>query len=206
MILVDRTIKSARENGGLSIKPFNPENLQGNAYDVHLGATLMVIEDAVCCLLNEAGQIVDISPRYDFVIDCKKPVKMISFEIPENGYELQPGVLYLGVTTEKVGLTDFAANLEGKSSVGRFGIEVHRTAGLIDAGFDGFITLEISVIHPTRVYAGMPIGQLVFQTLTDKPINPYNLQKYAKYNGQIECVPVASQFYKNFNQETGLWA
>ncbi len=190
MILVDRTIESERKNGGLSIEPFNPKNLQGNAYDVHLGSTLMVL------IPNSANGI----------IDCKLPCKTIPYKINENGYELQPGVLYLGVTTERVTLRDFAANLEGKSSVGRLGIEVHRTAGLIDAGFDGFITLEISVISPTRVYAGMPIGQLVFQTLTDKPINPYNIQKSAKYNGQIECVPVASKFHENFNKETGKWA
>ena len=207
-ILVDRNIEAAQhnENGGLHIEPFNPANLQGNAYDVHLGSTLMVIENQVDYIEDQDGiAVYPTSRNYKPAIDCKSPIKTISYEIESYGHTLNPGVLYLGVTTERVTLKDFCAMLNGKSSLGRSGLSPHYTAGLIDAGFDGYITLEITVVHPIRVYVGMPIAQLVFHTLTDAPIKPYNLQKDAKYNGQLECVPVAPKFYQNFNQETGQW-
>src|SRR5690606_39518198 len=84
------------------------------------------------------------------------------FEIPEEGYVLQPGVLYLGVT---LGYTETHAHvpfLEGKSSTGRLGIDIHATAGNGDVGFCNTWTLEISVAQPVRVYAGMSIGQLIY--------------------------------------------
>jgi dCTP deaminase len=87
--------------------------------------------------------------------------------------------------------------LEGKSSIGRLGIDIHATAGKGDVGFCNTWTLEISVKQPVRVYAGMPIGQLIYFEVAGEILTPYNTKKNAKYNGQTS-LPVESMMWKNF--------
>ena len=142
MILSDVEILKEMEKGTIKIEPFYPECMGTNSYDVHLGKTLAVYVDEE--------------------LDAKKHNKIKKFEIPEEGYVLMPDKFYLGVTHEYTETHAHVPFLEGKSSVGRLGIDIHATAGKGDVGFCNYWTLEISVKQPVRVYAGMPIGQLIY--------------------------------------------
>lgn len=177
MILSDKKILEGLETGDIVIEPFRRENLGTNSYDVHLGKYLAVY-------LNR-------------VLDAKVHNPIDLFEIPAEGFVLQPGTLYLGVTEEYTETHSAVPFLEGKSSVGRLGIDIHATAGKGDVGFCNTWTLEISCVQPVRVYAGMPIGQLIY-FLVDGPIeNYYNKKQNAKYNDRTDK-PVESMMWKNF--------
>ena len=102
----------------------------------------------------------------------------------------------MGVTQEYTETMKHVPFLEGKSSTGRLGIVIHATAGKGDVGFQGTWTLEISCLKPVRVYAGMPIGQLIYFTVSSTPLTPYNKKQNAKYNGQ-GAEPVESKMYRN---------
>ncbi len=180
MILSDKKILEEIEKGNILIEPFNREFLGTNSYDVHLGKWLAVYESDI--------------------LDAKLHNKIKKFEIPEEGFILLPSKLYLGVTKEYTETRNYVPFVEGKSSIGRLGIDIHSTAGKGDAGFCNTWTLEISVKQPVRVYKNMPIGQIIyFQMLGDIEI-PYNLKKNAKYNERTEF-PVESMMFKNFNNK-----
>jgi len=176
MILTDQRILEEIEKGGILIEPFRLENLGTNSYDVHLGRYLAMYR----------SQVLD--ARADNPID--------EFMIPAEGYVLQPGTLYLGVTEEYTETHNHVPFLEGKSSVGRLGIDIHATAGKGDVGFCNTWTLEISCTQAVRVYAGMPIGQLIYFSVEGDIINKYNTKKNAKYNVRT-VKPVASQMWRN---------
>ena len=142
MILTDKQILREIKKGTIVIEPYNEDCLGTNSYDVHLGKYLATYVDET--------------------LDAKKHNKVTHFEIPDDGYVLQPGVLYLGVTEEYTETHAHVPFLEGKSSIGRLGIDIHATAGKGDVGFCNCWTLEISVSKKVRVYAGMPIGQLIY--------------------------------------------
>ena len=137
MILSDKKIKEAIDNGNIVIEPFHMDHLGTNSYDVHLGETLATYEHRE--------------------LDAKRHNTIQYIKIPEEGFVLQPGTLYLGVTQEYTETHHAVPFLEGKSSVGRLGIDIHATAGKGDVGFCNTWTLEISCVQPVRVYAGMPI-------------------------------------------------
>ncbi len=177
MILTDKEILENIERKRIVITPFVPECLGSNSYDVHLGKTLAVYNDAV--------------------LDAKKHNQIMTFEIPEEGYVLEPNTLYLGVTEEYTETHDHVPFLEGKSSIGRLGIDIHATAGKGDVGFCNFWTLEISVKLPVRVYAGMPVGQLIYFEVKGEVLTPYSTKRSAKYN-ERKPVPVESMMWKNF--------
>jgi dCTP deaminase len=177
MILTDKEILDNIERKRIVITPFVPECLGTNSYDVHLGKTLAVYNDAV--------------------LDAKKHNQITTFEIPEDGYVLEPNTLYLGVTEEYTETHDHVPFLEGKSSIGRLGIDIHATAGKGDVGFCNFWTLEISVKLPVRVYAGMPVGQLIYFEVKGEVLTPYSTKRSAKYN-ERKPVPVESMMWKNF--------
>jgi len=176
MILSDVEILKEIESGSILIEPYQKENLGTNSYDVHLGKHLAVYTDRV--------------------LDAKKHNKIDYFEIPVEGYVLEPNTLYLGVTEEYTETHKHVPFLEGKSSTGRLGIDIHATAGKGDVGFCNTWTLEISVIHPVRVYRGMPIGQLIYFTVEGKVETYYNKKKNAKYNTRT-IKPVESMMWKN---------
>ena len=117
-------------------------------------------------------------------------------EIPEEGFILQPGQLYLGVTEEYTETHNSVPFLEGKSSVGRLGIDIHATAGKGDVGFCNTWTLEISCTQPVRVYAGMPIGQLIYFRVEGDIDRLYNRKSDAKYNARTDK-PVESMMWRN---------
>mgnify|MGYP001591669011 FL=1 len=148
----------------------------GNSYDVHLSKHL--------------AQYVDKN------LDSKKHNKVKHFEIPKTGFVLKPGQLYLGSTKEYTESHKHVPFLEGKSSTGRLGIDIHATAGKGDVGFCGFWTMEISTSKPVRVYAGMPIGQLIFYVVSGKVERVYSKKKNPKYSYQ-EKLPKESMMWKN---------
>lgn len=176
MILSDKKILAAIENGEIVIEPYRRKCLGTNSYDVHLGKTLGLYQDSV--------------------LDARKHNKINYIEIPEEGYVLHPGTLYLGATEEYTETHATVPFLEGKSSVGRLGIDIHATAGKGDVGFCNFWTLEISCVHPVRVYAGMPIGQLIYFQVDGDIENYYNKKQNAKYVERTNK-PVESMMWKN---------
>lgn len=164
------------ERGEILVSPFRRECLGSNSYDVHLGKTLATYTDRI--------------------LDSKKHNTIKKFEIPPEGFVLEPHEFYLGVTEEYTETKAHVPFLEGKSSVGRLGIDIHATAGKGDVGFCNHWTLEISVKQPVRVYAGMPIGQLIYFEVDGNPITPYNSKSSAKYNEKTPF-PVESMMFKN---------
>lgn len=176
MILTDQGILSCIEEGSIKVEPFRRECLGSNSYDVHLGRTLAVYTEKN--------------------LDARKHNEIRYFEIPPEGYLLDPGVFYLGVTEEYTETHKHVPFLEGKSSVGRLGIDIHATAGKGDVGFCNYWTLEISVKQPVRVYAGMPIGQLIYFEIQGDLLVPYSQKSNAKYNDK-RPLPVESMMFKN---------
>ncbi len=180
MILSDSEILLSIERGEIVIDPYRRDSLGSNSYDVHLGEWLATYNDEV--------------------LDARKHNRITAFRIPEEGYVLTPARFYLGVTLEYTESHKHVPFLEGKSSVGRLGIDIHATAGKGDVGFCNHWTLEISVKQPIRVYAGMPVGQLIYFTTSGDVQVPYNVKGSAKYNGRSDK-PVESMMWKNFEQK-----
>jgi len=176
MILSDKRIQEKLATREIVIEPFDPDCLGTNSYDVHLGKHLATYVDGV--------------------LDAKKHNHITEIIIPPEGIVLQPGTLYLGVTEEYTETHCAVPFLEGKSSVGRLGIDIHATAGKGDVGFCNTWTLEISCIHPVRVYAGMPVGQLIYFAVEGEIENYYNQKSSAKYNERT-VKPVESMMWKN---------
>ncbi len=176
MILSDKRILEEIEKGTIVIEPYDRKFLGSNSYDVHLGKYLAVYNDTI--------------------LDARKHNKISHFDIPEEGYVLLPDTLYLAVTEEYTETHAHVPFLEGKSSTGRLGIDIHATAGKGDVGFCNTWTLEISCVHPVRIYAGMPIGQLIYFPLDGEVINKYNTKLDAKYTERT-IRPVESMMWKN---------
>ena len=177
MILSDKAILAEIANNHIVIEPFRVECLGSNSYDVHLSKYLAIYKN--------------------HILDAKKHNEIEEIIIPANeGYILQPGTLYLGSTEEYTETHRHVPFLEGKSSIGRLGIDIHATAGKGDVGFCGNWTLEISVKQPVRVYKGMPIGQLIYFPVDGEIEVKYNEKKNAKYSGQPDK-PVESMMWKN---------
>jgi dCTP deaminase len=179
MILSDKKIRDALKSGQIVIRPFRPDCLGTNSYDVHLGPYLAVYEDAA--------------------LDARRENRVHEFRIPRNGFVLIPGQLYLGVTQEYTETHGFVPFLEGKSSVGRLGIDIHSTAGKGDEGFCNYWTLEMSVKVPVRVYAGMPVGQLIYFEISGPVARSYSEKKSAKYR-TVSAHPTPSRMFLNFRR------
>ncbi|RMG59339.1 MAG: dCTP deaminase [Bacteroidetes bacterium] len=176
MILSDTRILEAIAQGHILIEPFRRDCLGSNSYDVHLGRYLATYQDRE--------------------LDARKHNGIIELLIPEEGFVLQPNTLYLGVTEEYTETHQHVPFLEGKSSVGRLGIHIHATAGKGDVGFCNTWTLEITVAQPVRVYAGMPVGQLIYFDVDGQVENPYHHKVDAKYTHRT-LKPVESMMWKN---------
>jgi dCTP deaminase len=176
MILSDERILEEMEKGTIKIKPYERECLGSNSYDVHLGKWL--------------------ATYVDDILDAKKHNTIKYFEIPEEGFVLLPHHFYLGVTDEYTETHAHVPFLEGKSSTGRLGIDIHATAGKGDVGFCGNWTLEISCKQPVRIYKGMPVGQLIYFPVDGEVLVKYNRKANAKYSGQPNK-PIESMMWKN---------
>jgi dCTP deaminase len=186
VVLSDRTIRSEIEAGRIVIDPFDAQLVQPSSVDVRVDRRFRVFHNN----------------RYPF-IDVRSPMEGLTelVEPPEGEpFILHPGEFVLGQTLEQVTLPDdLVARLEGKSSLGRLGLLIHSTAGFVDSGFSGNLTLELSNVAnlPITIYEGMPIGQLSFMRMDGPVERPYGTgDTHSKYQGQAE--PTASRFYLNF--------
>ncbi|MGH3033962.1 MAG: dCTP deaminase [Gaiellaceae bacterium] len=190
MVLSDRTIRRLLEEGRIGIDPYEEELLQPSSVDVRVDRFFRVFHNA----------------RYAF-IDVKQPMEELTelVEVGDDGepFILHPGEFVLGSTLERITLPDdLVARLEGKSSLGRLGLLIHSTAGFIDPGWDGHVTLELSNVAnlPITIYYGMKIGQLSFVQLTEPAETPYGAGTLgSKYQGQAG--PTPSRYWKNFEKE-----
>jgi dCTP deaminase len=188
VVLSDRTIREEIESGRIVIDPFEASNVQPSSVDVRVDRQFRVFHNA----------------RYPY-IDVRQPMDDLTelVEISDDEpFILHPGEFVLGQTLERVTLPDdLVARLEGKSSLGRLGLLIHSTAGFVDSGFSGNLTLELSNVAnlPITIYHGMPIGQISFMRMDGPVERPYGSgEAGSKYQGQAE--PTPSRFYLNFNK------
>jgi dCTP deaminase len=184
MILVDWEIADHIKRGFIGVNPYDPALVQPNSLDIRLGNHFVWYESC--------DDIIDPYKR-ETILSHTNEQKMPYFDII-------PGKFVLAETLETITLPDnIVSSIEGKSSVARLGIELHQTGGWIDAGFSGTITLEMCNVNcrPVRVYAGMPIGQLVFY-MTKRCICPYNKKSDAKYQNQKNAT--ISRYDRNIHQ------
>jgi len=145
MILLKSAIQSEYKKGRIHISNFDPKHLNPNSYTTILGKKLLEVSPVGYCFDTK---------NLDY--------NVVEIEIPEEGYILEPGRLYLGASDEEIGSSYYVPMYEGRSSLGRIGLQSHLTAGFGDIGFEMSWTKEIQVIHPVKVYPDMPIGQVFF--------------------------------------------
>jgi dCTP deaminase len=186
MVLSDRTIQRQLDEGRIEIDPYDPSLLQPSSVDVRVDRFFRVFHNA----------------RYPF-IDVKEPQEELTELVEVDGdrpFILHPGEFVLGSTFERIKLPDdLVARLDGKSSLGRLGLLIHSTAGFIDPGWDGHVTLELSNVAnlPITIYHGMKIGQVSFMQMTESASRPYGSDELgSKYQGQRG--PTPSRYYRNF--------
>ncbi|MBW3668874.1 MAG: dCTP deaminase [Actinobacteria bacterium] len=186
MILSDRSIREELDAGRIVIDPLGDGCIQPSSVDLHVDRYFRVFR-------NHTMR----------VIDVKEPMEDLT-ELVEIGEEdhfvLHPGEFVLGSTLERVALPpNLVARLEGKSSLGRLGLLIHSTAGFVDAGWDGHLTLELSNVAnlPITLYPGMKIGQISFLQMTTAAEVPYGSKEVgSKYQGQRG--PTPSRYFENF--------
>jgi dCTP deaminase len=190
VILSDRSIRDALDAGRIVVDPLDRGDVQPSSVDLRIDKYFRVFRN-------------DTTPY----IDPKEPQEDLTeiVEVGDGGaFILHPGEFVLGSTLERVALPDdLVARLEGKSSLGRLGLLIHSTAGFVDAGWDGHLTLELSNVAnlPIALYPGMKIGQISFFEMTTAAEHPYgSAEKGSKYQGQRG--PTPSRYYQNFRERT----
>jgi len=188
MLLSDGDIRAELDSGRVAVEPFSEAMIQPSSIDVRLDRWFRVFE-------NHKYSVID--PR----MEQPELTRLLEPEGDE-GFILHPGEFVLGSTYEMVTLPDdIAGRLEGKSSLGRLGLLTHSTAGFIDPGFSGHVTLELSNVAnlPIVLYPGMKIGQLCLFRLSSPAEHPYGSEKYgSRYQGQRG--PTPSKSYANFHR------
>ncbi|MBA2262810.1 MAG: dCTP deaminase [Solirubrobacterales bacterium] len=186
MILSDRSIREAIDAGRVVVDPLGEQAVQPSSVDIRL-------DDSFRVFANHRHAVIDVRADQEGLTELVKVA-------PDEPFILHPGEFVLGSTYERVVLPDdLVARLEGKSSLGRLGLLVHATAGFVDAGFQGWLTLELSNVAnlPIAIYPGMKIGQLAFFQLTSPAEHPYGSAELgSKYKGQRG--PTASRFFMNY--------
>ena len=189
MVLSDRCIKTALSEGRIVIRPLDPADIQPASVDLRLDRKVLVFS-------NSRQPYIDIKQSMERLTEI--------VEIPDDNhpYILHPGEFVLGSTIEHIELPDdLVARLEGKSSLGRIGLVIHSTAGFVDPGWKGNLTLELSNLSrlPITLYYGMKIGQISFLSLTTPAERLYGSPDLgSKYQGQTE--PTASRSHRDFPQ------
>ncbi|MBI4220454.1 MAG: dCTP deaminase [Chloroflexi bacterium] len=188
MVLSDRSIREELGAGRIVIDPHDPRDIQPASVDLHLDRKLLVFRNS----------------RLPY-IDLRQPLPdlMETQEIPEDAaFILHPGEFVLASTLERIALPhDIVARLEGKSSLGRIGLLIHSTAGYVDPGWNGHLTLELSNVArlPITLYYGMRIGQISFLRMTTVVDRPYGSKELgSRYQGQTD--PTASRAHIDFDQ------
>ena len=201
MIITGPEIKEQIEQRHIDIDPFDESCINPASIDLTLGSTVSVYNAWVSTgyEFEHAPSHFDGSyiQRTLNVIDIKKQADLQTFKIHEDlGWVLKPDILYLMHTRERVHTKRYVPVLDGKSSIGRLGIVIHLTAGYGDPGFDGQYTLEVTVVHAIRIYAGMRFCQMRFHTCAGDLLD---YQDTGHYKGLAAQGPVASQAYKQFS-------
>lgn len=188
MLLSDRDIRSELSSGRVGLDPLDIGMVQPSSVDVRLDRFFRLFD-------NHKYQHIDPS------LDQPDLTRLVEVDATES-FVLHPGEFVLGATYEVITLPDdIAARLEGKSSLGRLGLLTHSTAGFIDPGFSGHVTLELSNVAtlPITLWPGMKIGQLCFFRLSSPAEHPYGSDKYgSRYQGQRG--PTASRSFQNFHR------
>jgi len=184
MILTKQNLIDALNQGDIVVKPIFGDSVGTNSIDVHLSPHL--------CFYEPDGHF----------LDAKKPCNVRHFEIPDEGFVLLPGNLYLASTLEYTETLRYVPVLHGKSGVGRLGINIHATAGFGDVGFRGYWTLEIFVVQPVKVYAGMPIGQISYHVPKSMPEVGYMQRQQSTYTDAHDPKPQPSRLYRKLTALT----
>jgi dCTP deaminase len=188
VVLSDRTIKEQMLAGRIRIEPCDPDDIQPSSVDLHLGDSFQVFQNS----------------RYPYIDPAREQVGLMELvrATVEEPFVLHPGEFVLGTTIERIVLPDdLVARLEGKSSLGRLGLLIHSTAGYVDPGWDGRLTLELSNVAnlPILLMPGMPIGQISFSRMTTPVDRPYGAPGLgSKYQGQSEVA--SSRMFENFQE------
>jgi dCTP deaminase len=188
MVLSDRDIRAEIEAGRIVIEPYLPDAVQPSSVDLHLDRRFRVFRNS----------------RYPYIdVRAEQPELTELVEIDgDDPFILHPGEFVLGSTLERVALPpDLVARLEGKSSLGRLGLLIHSTAGYVDPGWDGNLTLELSNVAnlPITLYDGMKIGQISFQRLSSPVEVAYGDERIgSRYRGQRD--PTASLYHRDFDR------
>jgi dCTP deaminase len=188
MILSDRTIREEIDQGRIIVDPLDKESIQPSSIDVRLDRLFRVFR-------NHTQRVIDVRENQE---DLTELVEILEDDV----FILHPGEFVLGSTLESITLpNDIVGRVEGKSSLGRLGLLIHSTAGFVDAGWDGYLTLELSNVAnlPVTLYPGMKIGQISFMRMTTPADEPYGSSALgSKYRGQRG--PTPSRYYKNFEE------
>ena len=188
MILSDKSIKEEIQKGNILIEPYHPECIQPSSIDVHLDSKFLVFNKEQHALIN--------------VKEKQEGLMQKAESTEKEPFILHPGEFVLGSTVERVKMpNNIAGRIEGKSSLGRLGLLIHSTAGYIDAGWDGNLTLELSNVSPLPItlYPNMKIGQISFIRMTTEVEKPYGTNSIkSKYQGQTG--PQESRYYLNFHK------
>ncbi|MET0562637.1 MAG: dCTP deaminase [Gaiellaceae bacterium] len=189
MILSDRSIREELQAGRIVIDPLDERCIQPSSVDLHVDSLFRVFRNDTTPYIDPREAQEDLTE----LVDVKEGGSFI----------LHPGEFVLGSTLERVALpNDLVARLEGKSSLGRLGLLIHSTAGFVDAGWDGHLTLELSNVAnlPIALYPGMKIGQISFLRMTTAADVPYgSASTGSKYQGQRG--PTPSRYYLNFSDD-----
>ncbi|KRF12331.1 deoxycytidine triphosphate deaminase [Nocardioides sp. Soil797] len=190
MLLSDRDILAEIDAKRIAVEPYDPAMVQPSSIDFRLDRFFRVFENHRY-------------PHIDPAADQSDLTREIEAE-GDDPFILHPGEFVLGSTYEVVSLPDdIAARVEGKSSLGRLGLLTHATAGFVDPGFSGHVTLELANVAtlPIKLYPGMKIGQLCFFRLSSPAVHPYGSEKYgSRYQGQRG--PTPSRSFQNFHRTT----
>ena len=188
MLLSDRDLRAEIASGRVRLEPYDEAMVQPSSVDVRLDKYFRLFDNHKYPFIDPAEDQPDLT-------------RLIEIERDEP-FILHPGEFVLGSTFEVVTMPDdLAARLEGKSSLGRLGLLTHSTAGFIDPGFSGHVTLELSNVAtlPIKLWPGMRVGQLCFFRLSSPTENPYGSAKYgSRYQGQRG--PTASRSFQNFRR------
>jgi len=188
VLLSDRDIKAEIDGGRVRLEPYDEVMVQPSSIDVRLDKFFRLFDNHKYPFIDPAEDQPDLT-------------RLIEVERDEP-FILHPGEFVLGSSYEVVTLPDdLAARLEGKSSLGRLGLVTHSTAGFVDPGFSGHVTLELSNVAtlPIKLWPGMKVGQLCFFRLSSPAENPYGSAKYgSRYQGQRG--PTASRSFQNFHR------
>jgi dCTP deaminase len=179
MLTANKILKEL-DKKNITIEPFDIKCLNPNSYNVHLSN-----------ILKEYDNRHVLDPKQNNSNLC------ITTIIPKEGYVLKPGILYIGSTVETIASDKFISAIDGRSSIGRLGMQIHLTAGFGDIGFNGTYTLEITVVQPVKIYPNLEIAQVYFE----KPDGKVDFLYRGRYQGQQE--PTESKFYSNSNDIKG---